>query len=67
MIAGIAERAASRIGRKLSVLYGGSVDRGNAAALAAEPDIDGLFIGRSAWDAAGLLAIARLFADVRDL
>ncbi|WP_174279643.1 triose-phosphate isomerase [Sphingomonas bacterium] len=66
MIAGIAARAGARLGREVSVLYGGSVHRDNAAALAAQPDIDGLFIGRSAWDAAGLLAIAHLFADVRD-
>ena len=65
MIASVAELAGSRLGRAVSVLYGGSVDRDNCTALAAEPDIDGLFIGRSAWDAGGLLAIARMFADVR--
>ncbi len=36
-------------GHELRVLYGGSVDPGNCVALAAQPHVDGLFIGRSAW------------------
>lgn len=43
------------------VLYGGSVNPGNALALAAQPHIDGLFIGRSAWQPEGYLGIV---ADV---
>lgn len=39
------------------VLYGGSVNPGNCAALAARPHVDGLFIGRSAWDPEGFLGI----------
>ncbi len=39
------------------VLYGGSVDPNNAAALAAEPAIDGLFIGRAALDPAAFLSM----------
>jgi L-erythrulose 1-phosphate isomerase len=31
------------------VLYGGSVNPGNAAELISQPHVDGLFIGRSAW------------------
>jgi triosephosphate isomerase len=42
------------------VLYGGSVNSGNAAELAAAQNIDGLFVGRSAWDAAGFNALIRL-------
>ena len=42
-----------------TLLYGGSVDAANCAGLAAEAEIDGLFIGRAAWGAEGLLAIAR--------
>lgn len=50
------------LGRKLGVqnlrvLYGGSVNAGNCAALAAQPNIDGLFIGRAAWQADGYLKI----------
>jgi len=41
------------------VLYGGSVNPGNAAGLVAEPNIDGLFIGRSAWQPQGYIDILR--------
>jgi triosephosphate isomerase len=48
------------------VLYGGSVNPGNAAELLAQPNIDGLFIGRSAWQARGYIEILRrCAADVR--
>lgn len=36
---------------KIPVLYGGSVNPGNANELIVCPSIDGLFVGRSAWDA----------------
>jgi len=36
---------------KIPVLYGGSVNPGNANELITEEHIDGLFVGRSAWDA----------------
>ncbi len=45
------------LGRHVSCLYGGSVNPGNCRELIACPHIDGLFIGRSAWDVAGYLAI----------
>lgn len=38
-------------GRKIPILYGGSVNPENAPELIQLPDTDGLFIGRSAWDA----------------
>lgn len=44
---------------KVPLLYGGSVNLQNCAELVAQPDIDGLFIGRAAWDAAGYCAIVR--------
>jgi triosephosphate isomerase len=44
-------------GADLKVLYGGSVNPQNCCQLACQPDIDGLFIGRSAWDAVGYLGI----------
>lgn len=37
--------------QKIPVLYGGSVNPDNAVGLARMPYIDGLFVGRSAWDA----------------
>ena len=39
------------------VLYGGSVNPGNCEDLIRRPAIDGLFIGRSAWDVEGYLGI----------
>jgi L-erythrulose 1-phosphate isomerase len=39
------------------VLYGGSVNLQNAKSLATQPNIDGLFIGRAAWDAHEFLKI----------
>lgn len=35
---------------QIPVLYGGSVNSQNAGELIAEPSIDGLYIGRAAWD-----------------
>jgi len=40
------------------VLYGGSVAPDNAGAMAAIPSVDGLFVGRAAWTAEGLLRVA---------
>ena len=45
------------VGAELTVLYGGSVNPDNCEALASRPHIDGLFIGRSAWNVAGYLGI----------
>ena len=41
------------------VIYGGSVNLENCVALCAQPNIDGLFIGRSAWTIEGFLTIVR--------
>ncbi|UWP59391.1 triose-phosphate isomerase [Ruminococcus gauvreauii] len=43
----------------IPLLYGGSVNMQNAEKLISVPDIDGLFIGRSAWDAAQFGEIIR--------
>jgi triosephosphate isomerase len=53
----IAALVKSITGSSLPVLYGGSVNAGNCIKLAAQSHIDGLFIGRSAWDAAGYIGI----------
>ncbi|MDF2614601.1 MAG: triosephosphate isomerase [Clostridia bacterium] len=34
----------------MPILYGGSVNPGNALELSKQPHVDGLFVGRSAWD-----------------
>lgn len=57
--------AQSILNRRIPCLYGGSVNPGNAAELIACPHIDGLFIGRSAWNVAGYLDIlARVAATL---
>jgi len=48
---------AGEIGAALPVLYGGSVNPQNCCALARQSHIDGLFIGRAAWNAAGFIGI----------
>jgi L-erythrulose 1-phosphate isomerase len=53
----IAELVRSETGTTLPILYGGSVSRGNCEALASQSHIDGLFIGRAAWDAKGYIDI----------
>lgn len=45
------------LGRKIPCLYGGSVNPENCAELIQCPHIDGLFIGRSAWQVEGYLDI----------
>ncbi|WP_416799612.1 triose-phosphate isomerase [Ciceribacter azotifigens] len=45
------------LGRKVPCLYGGSVNAGNCEELVACPHIDGLFIGRAAWNVEGYLDI----------
>ncbi|MBA2945797.1 triose-phosphate isomerase [Streptomyces himalayensis] len=43
--------------RVAAVLYGGSVDQSNAGTLLRVPGVDGLFVGRAAWDVDGFLSI----------
>ena len=43
----------------IPVLYGGSVNPGNADALIALPSVDGLYVGRSAWQAEGFDSLIR--------
>jgi triosephosphate isomerase len=45
---------------KIPILYGGSVNRDNCAAFMQAPHIDGLFIGRAAWDPVSFAEIAQL-------
>jgi L-erythrulose 1-phosphate isomerase len=44
-------------GGRIPILYGGSVNPGNARELARQTNIDGLFIGRSAWEVGSFLKI----------
>jgi L-erythrulose 1-phosphate isomerase len=53
----IAAVAADVLGRRVPCLYGGSVNADNCEELIACPHVDGLFIGRSAWQVDGYLDI----------
>lgn len=53
----IVATAQALLGRRVPCLYGGSVNPDNCAELIACPNIDGLFIGRSAWQVEGYLDI----------
>ena len=61
----IAKVAEEVLGRRIPCLYGGSVNPQNCEELITCPDIDGLFIGRSAWKVEGYLDIlARCAATI---
>jgi len=47
----------------IPVLYGGTVNEMNAASLLVEGGVDGLFIGRAAWQADGFAGIIRACAN----
>ena len=53
----IKQVAAERLASPPPTLYGGSVSADNAAGLAAQPNIDGLFVGRAAWQAEGYIRL----------
>lgn len=55
----IADVAEAALGVRVPVLYGGSVNPGNCEELITQAHIDGLFIGRSAWDVNGYLDILK--------
>ncbi|GHS93690.1 triosephosphate isomerase [Synergistales bacterium] len=57
--AALSEIFGSEIGGDIPVLYGGSVNLQNAEKLIRQPNIDGLFIGRGAWDADNFNSIIR--------
>jgi triosephosphate isomerase len=55
----IKRAAAAVLPAAAAVLYGGSVNPANSAELIAQPHVDGLFIGRSAWEPEGYIDILR--------
>ncbi|HEX3029047.1 MAG TPA: triose-phosphate isomerase, partial [Clostridia bacterium] len=50
---------------KIPLLYGGSVNIDNAVPFISEPNVDGLFIGRSAWNAKSFRDIMIKINDVQ--
>ncbi|MGD0626130.1 MAG: triose-phosphate isomerase [Thermodesulfobacteriota bacterium] len=53
----VVELFGNAIGKRLPILYGGSVNIENAPHFVQKPDIDGLFIGRAAWDVDSFIQI----------
>jgi len=53
-------------GRVRAILYGGSVNPENATETLAVPGVDGLFVGRSAWEVEGYLRLVDLAAQSRN-
>jgi L-erythrulose 1-phosphate isomerase len=49
-------------GSATAVLYGGSVDLANAASILTVAGVDGLFVGRAAWSAAGFIELLEVAA-----
>ena len=47
------------------ILYGGSVNKGNIAALLARPEIDGVLVGGASLDAAGWAEVVKLGTDAK--
>lgn len=56
-IRGRVAKCDKEIAKNVRILYGGSLNPSNAAALFAMPDIDGGLVGRSSLDAEGFIAI----------
>lgn len=56
----LAELFGEKISGDIPVLYGGSVNQENAVGLMQQQNVDGLFIGRSAWNAANFEKIIRM-------
>lgn len=55
--------AIASVGQGRPVLYGGSVSLDNAGGLIDVPGVDGLFVGRSAWEVSGFLALTTMVAQ----
>jgi triosephosphate isomerase len=53
----IKQQSLSFFAEPVDVVYGGSVNAENCCNLATRPYIDGLFIGRAAWEASGYIGI----------
>jgi len=62
-VAEVVEPLVADLGDRLAgVLFGGSVDAGGAPDLLGVPGVDGLFVGRAAWEAEGFLRLVDLVA-----
>lgn len=60
--AALSERYGPTVASAVRVLYGGSVNAGNAAEIAAQPDVDGALVGGASLDGEQFAAICRAAA-----
>lgn len=58
--------ASECLGAKIAVLYGGSVNSGNCEELIRKEHIDGLFIGRAAWNVESYIDILKCCSRIFD-
>ncbi|HEX3984586.1 MAG TPA: triose-phosphate isomerase [Acidisoma sp.] len=61
----LAEFWGERTAAETRIIYGGSVSPSNGPGLIALPNVDGLFIGRSAWTPEGFAAMVRIVAEAK--
>jgi len=52
------------IANKIPVLYGGSVNLKNVGMLLAQPNIDGVFVGRAAWNPQNLITLIEIAESI---
>ncbi len=63
--AALMENYGCEIACAMYLLYGGSVNHGNASELLKQPNIDGIFVGRSAWNADDFRQLVQLSESAR--
>jgi triosephosphate isomerase len=49
-----------QISRTIRIVYGGSVNVGNAGSFIQQPEVDGLFVGRAAWEVDSFIELIKL-------
>ena len=60
----LADMSNKGIAANIPIIYGGSVNNENAMDLISQPQVDGLFIGRSAWDVNNFIKIISMVEDI---
>jgi len=59
----ITEKYSNEVGKKVSILYGGSVNPGNAKELFSRPDVDGGLVGGASLEVDSFMEIAHSFKE----
>lgn len=64
MIRGILLERFGDAGKQIPLLFGGSVNAGNAASYACVKDVDGLFVGRAVWTIEGFSEMLDVISEI---